>query len=600
MKTLMKRVLAVSLAAALLLTCAVCGLVLPASADTATVKWSDDFEGTEVTAKVKGWKTAFGSTIDVDPLDETNKVWKLTKTSTATNYCGAAWGFAKNHNYELSFRAYIPAGASSYFTINSSNGERGIVGGTAVKVTANGQWVTYKMLMHTMQNATKNPNDGYAMIMKAGGVSETAPIYIDDMVFTDLGVFDGNYVLGGDFESAVYNKDGGEWKQFFDESHSSSMARPYVLYEETDGNHCLYLSEGKGKVSSYYNGKLGLVKNTAYELSFRVKGGMAAVYLNSGKGVLQNTGWTKWNTAGSEEWKTVRIPFVMGDKVDDNGYVVAIGLDTSDVTTGTYIDDIRIVATGRVASAPSVTGGTLTLTSESDDTAGTFVAPAAGEIVTVKATAKNGYLMVPGTLTYTDASGNKVKILNESLTDDTFGGTAGDSFQFVMPEGGTTVTAQYVSTADQTFAMDTVGTSLRVKDDGVTFDGIRFLTRLNMATKFDEEAQALTVEFGGVEYEIVEFGSLLKRYEEEGGAEVELTKDNAQWTSKAYTKGAGMRLLDYTEAYVDFTSVMITSHQDRVYTARGYVVLEDANGAQQTIYCTSQLSNSIASASTLL
>ena len=139
MKTITKRMLAVVLAAALLLTCAVCGLVLPASADTATVKWSDDFEGAEVTAKVKGWKTAFGSTIDVDPLDETNKVWKLTKASTSANYNGTAWGFTRNHKYELSFRAYIPAGASGYISINSSNGTRGIVGGTPVVVKANGQ-----------------------------------------------------------------------------------------------------------------------------------------------------------------------------------------------------------------------------------------------------------------------------------------------------------------------------------------------------------------------------------------------------------------------------------------------------------------------------
>ncbi len=595
MKILTKRMLAVLLAAALLLTCSVCGLVLPASAEaTATVKWSDDFEDSSVTDKIKGWRTAFGSTVAEDPEDATNHVWALTKASTASNYVGASWGFVRGHMYELSFRVYIPEGATGYVSINSNNGTRGICGGSPAYVNESGKWVTRKLLMHTaIPKSEKAPDDGYGMVMKVSGAKADKPFYVDDMVFTDLGVFDGNYLLGGDFESSTYASNSSEWYEII--AHSR-----YDLVTEADGNHCLYLSAGNGKVSPYYKGKIGLQPNTSYQLVMRVKGGAFAVYLNSGKGLVRNTGWTDMNTAGSEDWKEIRLNFATKNSVDDLGYVFAMGLDTGDTTKGVYLDDIRIVEVGKAVTAAAPTGGTLRLTSETDSSEDSYVQPAEGEIVTVKVTPKSGYLMVPGTLTYTDANGKKVKILNESLTENTFGGTAGNSFQFKMPANGTQVTAQFVSTADQTFAMDTIGTSLRVKDDGVTYDGIRFLTRMNMATKFDEEEQTLMVSFGGEEYEIVEFGSLLKRYEENEGVEVELTKENALWTSTAYTKGSGMRLIDYTENYVDFTSVMITNHQDRTYTARGYVVLENAEGQQQTVYCASQLSNSIASASTLL
>ena len=145
--------------------------------------------------------------------------------------------------------------------------------------------------------------------------------------------------------------------------------------------------------------------------------------------------------------------------------------------------------------------------------------------------------------------------------------------------------------------METAGTSLRYV--GEEYDGIRFLTRVTMPSGVfnADEIGGFTLKLNGVDYEVVEIGSYLKRYEEVEGTEVELTKENAKWTAVAYKKGeSDMLLLDYTSTYIDFASVMRTTYADRTYTARGYIVLKDAEGNETTVYAGAQQSDSINSA----
>ena len=93
-----------------------------------------------------------------------------------------------------------------------------------------------------------------------------------------------------------------------------------------------------------------------------------------------------------------------------------------------------------------------------------------------------------------------------------------------------------------------------------------------------------------MEYTVVEMGSKLCRssaYDSTLAPEEIVWK----WNSVAYTAGGDMKLLDYTETYVDFTVVMTKganvaqeAFEAREYAACGYIVLEDAEGNQVTIY----------------
>ncbi len=229
-----------------------------------------------------------------------------------------------------------------------------------------------------------------------------------------------------------------------------------------------------------------------------------------------------------------------------------------------------------------------------------------GDVVTVTVTPDEGYLLVPGSLKYVKKDGTAVRILNESWTAEPVFGrdSVGNTFEFEMPEEKVTITAEFVSTENQSFAMDTVGTSFHyVYSNGErVYDGIRFLTRMNLAVAFDDTSDTMTVRYNGKDYEVVELGSLLKR----DGNDTELTYANAiantgtsgmgkMWVSKAYSNTNGVfKLVDYTDSYIDFASVMMTTHYDRFYTARGYIRLKDADGEVITVEC-GEVTNGIGS-----
>ena len=69
-----KRILSCLLALALLVTCSISGLVLPASAETVTL--IEDFEGATTSSAIKNWVAK--GTVTEDPKDATNKVLRVT------------------------------------------------------------------------------------------------------------------------------------------------------------------------------------------------------------------------------------------------------------------------------------------------------------------------------------------------------------------------------------------------------------------------------------------------------------------------------------------------------------------------------------------
>jgi hypothetical protein len=228
----------------------------------------------------------------------------------------------------------------------------------------------------------------------------------------------------------------------------------------------------------------------------------------------------------------------------------------------------------------------------------------------------------PGSYNFTANDGSVTKILSPDVTngytEEKFGKHACDVQEFIMPEvNNGRVNAYCVKTTslNADFAMDTVATSLRYTDEEGTYDGIRFLTRLAFDKDFDPEAESYSVTYQGQTYTILEIGSLLKRYEEAEGVEVELTRENAKWKAVAYDAAEGtMRLLDYTTQktnpyatnYIDFASVMTKgdsvsqeSFDARQYTARGYMILDAdgdgvyTEGTDIVVYSTNQVTDSV-------
>ncbi len=150
----------------------------------------------------------------------------------------------------------------------------------------------------------------------------------------------------------------------------------------------------------------------------------------------------------------------------------------------------------------------------------------------------------------------------------------------------------------------TIGTSLYRRTDDNAPVGVRFLTRMYVEG-WSATQDTLTVRYQGREYQVIEFGSLLKRSAnpealtlETVNANLNATGQNRTWKSVAYTAGGAMKLVDYTAAYLDFTVIIkkgadVTQEnfEQREYTVCGYVVLDDG-----TVLYTEPMTDSVTAA----
>ena len=227
-----------------------------------------------------------------------------------------------------------------------------------------------------------------------------------------------------------------------------------------------------------------------------------------------------------------------------------------------------------------------------------------GAIVTVSAKPATGYLLVPGSVSYSTASGKTVNILNKTMSGDKFGEGDGYTYEFAMPAEQVVVNAQFVAITDTNFAFDTIGASVR--ETGGNYDGVRFLTRIAF-DNFDPTAGALTVMYGGKAYTVSKIGMLLTRADSNSALTLEssavnTTGANRVWDAVSYDASASqlMKVVDYTESYIDVQVAMLKgdgtaskTFMNRRYSARGYMVLVDAEGQQTVVYTESTISKSV-------
>ncbi len=270
-----------------------------------------------------------------------------------------------------------------------------------------------------------------------------------------------------------------------------------------------------------------------------------------------------------------------------------------DIEEGAFPVALTDVAAGTVTGS-----GTLTFSCGQTENASSLVNVEEGAIVTVTATPADGYLLVPGSVTYTTAGGVTVNVLNKTLDGSGFGEGDGYSYQFVMPAEQVTVNAEFSAVGDTSFLFDTVGVSVH-ETEGV-YDGIRFLTRINFGA-FDQSEDAITVTYGGKTYTVSKIGMLLKRADNATALTVENAKTNTTgvtkiWNAVAYDKAVSdtLRVVDYTTSYLDVQTVMMKSDststrvfRSRGFTACGYLVLSDATGAETVVYTKTSLTKAI-------
>ena len=429
--------------------------------------------------------------------------------------------------------------------------------------------------------------DGLAYITAtAGTLTATCAVVVETSPITEL-------VVDGDFQAETLATN---WEKFVAATAVSSRAQDPA----DQSNYCLKF----GAQGMYNYSKLGIKANTYYSLTFRYKGTGKARFSFTEKYVLGESlavsgvddysivlttsadGHNNVYLTATSEWQTATILFKISGTAQTNWTLQIGAYGTSPVI---YYDDMSVVKVGTAYSGVTV-GGSLTLNSEEAN--GSLLNDVMDKPVTVTVAPMEGYLMVPGSLRYMTSNGKVKRILNKAEGD--FGEGNGNTFAFTMPKDNVRVLADFVSAEETDFAWGTIGTAVRYKENGDT-DGIRFLTRINMQA-FDAAGDALTFKYEGETYTVKELGQMLKR----ATNETELTVENAAqyataasaeriWSAKAYTAATNaFRLIDYTENYVDHTIVMTTSNpseefNSRVYTARGYIILEK-DGEEVVLY----------------
>ena len=337
-------------------------------------------------------------------------------------------------------------------------------------------------------------------------------------------------------------------------------------------------------------------------------------------------------TSITNEWKTYQIYLATGPTTTSLDTNWTLGLHpralgkVDGVAVPTYFDDLSfelIAEKDFIMMGSKHQDTTITMSKDGQNWSSlvlTDVTP--GTVVKVKTWHHSSMIQQPGAYNFTANDGSVTKILSPDVkagyTEAKFGKHGCDVQEFIMPEvnnGLLNALCTKTANLNADFAMDTVATSLRYTDEEGTYDGIRFLTRVAFDKNFDPEAESYSVTYQGQTYTILEIGSLLKRYEEAEGVEVELTRENAKWKAVAYDAAEGtMRLLDYTTQktngnatnYIDFASVMTKgdsisqeSFDARQYTARGYMLLDaDADGVYTegtdiVVYSKNQVTDSV-------
>ena len=542
-----------------------------------------DFEGT----LSSGW--AWSSEVDgivnssspmtVYTESDGNNCLKIPSTGAVYTRYYQSCPVEAGKTYTLSFR-YKGTGLRLY--IHSSNCT---TGGGAPTIAASDDWTVYR---HTFTVSETMTNTNF--IFGIGHTAASGTAYIDDVMLGETAPY-GDLLIGGDFEASPLPSN---WSNF--EAAAANIA--FVPDPADADNTCMQIT---GTKRCNYIGLSAAKADTTYKLTFRGKGSERFAFdfvygVSDTQIVIGSDNYTVTGTRvyifpdSATEWNEYSIIFTTKSSINNNYIFYAGGLDATGLL---YMDDISLTELGVAHAFEYLSNGSVTLSVGS--TTDTVISGlGTGTAVTATVTPDEGYLMVPGSLRYTTTGGITKRILNK---DGGFGEGDGNTFTFTMPQDSLRIFADFVKSDSTDFAWGTVGTAVRYAAGGTTTDGIRFLTRVNMAA-FDAAASGFTLKYEDDTYTVKELGLMLKRADNESEltyenalsyGEEDITADQRIWRVAVYTAASDtFRLTDYTAGYIDYTIAMTTSNpseafNSRSYTARGYLILEK-EGIETVLY----------------
>ncbi len=480
-----------------------------------------------------------------------------------------------NKTYQLSFR-YKGDGVAV----------RKSTSGASTSLPSASDWTTYSMEFTTAASPSTN------FIFGVGHQAKAGDGYIDDVTLIEVSPFK-ELLVDGDLQA---NSLSSNWSKFT----AATANVTHTTDPEDPANRCFKFTGSKVPNYSSISSAKG---DTYYMFSFRHKGtGKAQVSFTKNYvdvdsvSVLNTEAYSVSNTESDirlyidtkNTWQTINIVFKTTAS-PNSSWILQFGSNGS--TTEIYLDDFSLIELGGVYAQEGLAGGSVSVSNGTDS--GVLLGGSLGKTVTVTVTPDEGYLMVPGSLRYLASGGRVFRILNKDT--DEFGAGAGNTFAFEMPINNVRILADFVKADTTDFSWGTVGTSVRY--NGETMHGIRFLTRVNLAA-FDENADGLTLKYEGETYTVSKMGLLLKRTSNTH----ELTLDNWMaygasntlekvWGIEVYNEVSNQyRLTDFTDTYFDYTIAMVTdtpsdAFNDRLYTARGFLVLEK-DGVETVLYAT--------------
>ncbi len=422
MKTYTRRALSLVSAIALLITCGISGLVLPAAADPATdVVYSEDFQSAD-----HGWTLSGATSNDAVADGETNKAF--TMAGTAKHALSPKFDVALEvgDKYLLRLKMKATSAADTQDKIMlffyNTDAKDGSPQGATISVKSG---ATYTSTYYTI------PTDGYMYIQHPFYVKKAATqlqvgaysvggkfaALIDDVEVIKVDN-ETNFAPGGDFE--------GDKSMWFADFHSNRGA---VIIEESTDNKALQVNA----TGNTYLRMNGLEKNKQYEVKFRYKGAFADTMYAAGckEQVITNVKKT-----ASTEWREYHAYIATSDT--NVGYLCfrpSVGLLIDDVVVREItisLPETNTVKVGNTLTLTPTVQPTLEkapkMTWESSDTATATVADgvvtgvAAGEATI---TIKNAAGKVAATTTVTVEQGATATgiVLNKTTAELEIGDT---------------------------------------------------------------------------------------------------------------------------------------------------------------------------------
>ena len=359
-----KRVLSWVLAVTLLTTCAISGLVLPASAsEAANLFPNGDFEGfAESTPVITPWGHV------TEGADQSN-VGQVTAGVGVNGSYGLKMGSTNNviyvdfgsklalengAKYRLSWMAKSGAAKESVSVTLNSAPNTTLINASAKQVKSKlaltaGEWISYYIDFQAGAGAYIHDNGGIIIQRHA---ADTAEIVFDNFALTKIDDST-DLILNGDFEAG---SDGSLYASALGGAYSllSNETKGTVVQESATNRAMLLKASANGWSSGYFNGS-HFVGGESYTVKFSYKGGAFRLYANpASHGSFGDNNGNVIYFKAADEWTQAEVVFNFLESGSNNwAFAFEKKNANSENVSDTYVDNFSIV---KVAETPALTG----------------------------------------------------------------------------------------------------------------------------------------------------------------------------------------------------------------------------------------------------